>query len=292
VAQAAQATQADASLDDYFDQLDAAFESLKSGATSGDSPASAPGIRAAPTSGGPDHGKADKADHGRHDRPEHHKPEHHKHDGHDGLDSSTPAAGPRAAAAVRGREEPSQEFDWMPSRPGAKSAANDLNFFDVNGIDDQRQVPVIGPPDESFDATISALEQHPLRTSGPARTPVTEIPTTDAPTVAAPASPPLASPPPIADAFAALFAAELGETEAETDVRAPAAAPVEPIAASPAPLAPVSPAVVTDALIEEICGRVLSRLSDRVVRETASQMVAQVAERVVREELARIKGRG
>lgn len=282
--QAAQATQADASLDDYFDQLDAAFESLKSGATSGDSLAPAPGTRAAPvTSGGPDRDRPGHAKHGKRD----------ERDRHDGLDSSMPAVGPRAAAAARGRAEPSQEFDWMPSRPAAKSAANDLNFFDVNGIDDQQQAPVIVPSDESFDATVRAPEQHPLRTSGPARTPVTEIPTADAPTVATPAPPLPVAPPPIADAFEALFAAELGETEAEADVRAPAAAPVEPlepIAASPVPHAPVSPVVVTDALIEEICGRVLARLSDRVVRETASQMVAQVAERVVREELARIKG--
>jgi hypothetical protein len=57
----------------------------------------------------------------------------------------------------------------------------------------------------------------------------------------------------------------------------------------PAAAVPPAPAI-TEELIEEICSRVLSRLSDRVVRETVSGLVSEVAERLVREEIERIKG--
>ena len=80
--------------------------------------------------------------------------------------------------------------------------------------------------------------------------------------------------PPLADAFAALLAAESNETASVT--------PAWPVSA-PAP-------VVTDDLIEQITRRVLERLSDRVVRDTVSEIVSAVAERLVREEIERIKG--
>jgi CheY-like chemotaxis protein len=84
---------------------------------------------------------------------------------------------------------------------------------------------------------------------------------------------PLKNPPPLpalADAFAALLAAEKGGT-------------MLPGAAWPA--APLSPALVNDAMIEAITRRVLERLSDAVVRQT----VSDIAERLIREEIERIK---
>jgi CheY-like chemotaxis protein len=77
--------------------------------------------------------------------------------------------------------------------------------------------------------------------------------------------------PPLADAFAALLAAEQGAAPA---VSWPASS---------------SPASVSDATIETITRRVLDRLSDTVVRQTVSDIVSTIAERLVREEIERIK---
>jgi CheY-like chemotaxis protein len=76
--------------------------------------------------------------------------------------------------------------------------------------------------------------------------------------------------PPLADAFAALLAAEKGGTLS---------------AATTWPAPPSSPALVNDAMIESITRRVLERLSDAVVRQT----VSDIAERLVREEIERIR---
>jgi hypothetical protein len=76
--------------------------------------------------------------------------------------------------------------------------------------------------------------------------------------------------PPLADAFAALLAAEKGGTLS---------------AATTWPAPPSSPALVNDAMIESITRRVLERLSDTVVRQT----VSDIAERLVREEIERIR---
>jgi hypothetical protein len=82
--------------------------------------------------------------------------------------------------------------------------------------------------------------------------------------------------PALADAFAALLAAEQGEP-------LPGNAPGWPATATaPAP-------VVTDAIVEDITRRVLDRLSDQVVRETVADIVSKVAEQIVREEIERIK---
>jgi CheY-like chemotaxis protein len=81
--------------------------------------------------------------------------------------------------------------------------------------------------------------------------------------------------PALADAFAALLAAEQGQ---------------EPTANAPAwPTTSQSAPVATDALVEDITRRVLDRLSDQVVRETVGEIVSKVAEQLVREEIERIK---
>jgi CheY-like chemotaxis protein len=86
------------------------------------------------------------------------------------------------------------------------------------------------------------------------------------------APPPL---PPLADAFAALLAAEQHESPSP-------AAPLWPASRQPAP-------AITDDAIEQIVRRVLARLSDQVVRETVADIVSTIAERLVREEIERIK---
>jgi CheY-like chemotaxis protein len=87
-----------------------------------------------------------------------------------------------------------------------------------------------------------------------------------------PAAPEL--PPSLADAFAALLAAEQGLAAPQA-----AASRLEPLPARDA-----APAV-TDEVIEEIVGRVIARLTDQTVRET----VLSIAERLVREEIERVK---
>ena len=80
----------------------------------------------------------------------------------------------------------------------------------------------------------------------------------------------------MADAFAALLAAEQGEAPSPAAGTWPAASP------------PAS-AFVSDELIEDVTRRVLDRLSDTVVREAVADIASKVAERLIREEIARIK---
>jgi CheY-like chemotaxis protein len=82
--------------------------------------------------------------------------------------------------------------------------------------------------------------------------------------------------PSLADAFAALLAAEQSEPLPQT-------APAWPASSPP------SASVVTDDLIEDVTRRVLDRLSDQVVRETVADIVTKVAEHLVLEEIERIK---
>ena len=110
--------------------------------------------------------------------------------------------------------------------------------------------------------------------SGPPTVPVSQpLGAGPAPEIApTPASPrPL---PPLADAFAALLAAE-------QSAPAPSDAPAWP--AGPAT------AAITPDLIDQVTRRVLEQLSDRVIRETVRAIVTEVAERLVREEIDRIK---
>jgi CheY-like chemotaxis protein len=79
----------------------------------------------------------------------------------------------------------------------------------------------------------------------------------------------------VADMFAALFAAEQGES-------------VGP-APSFTPPRPEVPAVVTDNLVDEVTRRVLARLAPDAADDLVAQIVSEVAERLIREEINRIK---
>ncbi len=78
---------------------------------------------------------------------------------------------------------------------------------------------------------------------------------------------------PIADAFTALLAVELGEPGASA-VRL-TTAPAEP--------------VVSDALVEAVTRRVLERIGPDAATRVVADVVAEVAERLVRDEIARIR---
>ena len=77
------------------------------------------------------------------------------------------------------------------------------------------------------------------------------------------------TPSPLAEAFAALFAAEHG---------------TPPIDATPAAQGPA-----IDDIVEQVSRRVLAQLHERVVRETVADLMSDIAERLVREEIERIK---
>ena len=91
--------------------------------------------------------------------------------------------------------------------------------------------------------------------------------------------------PPLADAFAAILAAEQHEpTPALGHLWPTSPTP----AAAPAPSANGGPPLGEEA-IEQITRRVLDRLSDQIVRETVADLVSHIAERLAREEIERIK---
>jgi CheY-like chemotaxis protein len=82
--------------------------------------------------------------------------------------------------------------------------------------------------------------------------------------------------PSLADAFAAILAAEEGGPS-------PAVAPIWPSAGA-------SNTAASDDLVEQVTRRVLDRLSGHpVLRETVADVVSSIAERLVREEIERIK---
>ncbi|MBI3402325.1 MAG: response regulator [Acidobacteria bacterium] len=86
--------------------------------------------------------------------------------------------------------------------------------------------------------------------------------------------------PSIADAFAALLAAEAHDPSP--------VAPVWPVAGSSLS-APAAPSVDTDELVERVTRRVLDRLSGTAIRDAVADVTSSIAERLVREEIERIK---
>jgi CheY-like chemotaxis protein len=141
-----------------------------------------------------------------------------------------------------------------------------------------------GELDEYFDLLGRAFAE---RLSAAAETAVQPAPRSDASPPASQSSPPTSdgtpasetpvaaqttnvpTPSPLAEAFAALFAAEQGTR------------PIDP--------SPTGHMPAIDDLVEQVSRRVLTQLHERVVRETIADLVSDIAERLVREEIERIK---
>jgi len=258
-------------LNDYFDRLDAAFSNLSGGAPAA-SPASAPkpiaDPQTAPIAAEIDWFTTPSAP-AASSSPWQEPPP--ADDAAIDLPMSYASPQPEVAAPAldedAGVAEPDDRLapieESMPvasEPPPAAETAPDPFVFVVPAAP-----PVVAPPPAAPAPAPSA----PAAAASPAAVaaPALEVPL--------PNPPPL---PPLADAFAALLAAEQSDPDAAAHLW-PAA-----VAAS----AESTPAV-GDEVIEEIVRRVLDRLSDTVVRDAVSDATANVAERLVREEIARIK---
>jgi CheY-like chemotaxis protein len=126
---------------------------------------------------------------------------------------------------------------------------------------------VMPPPVEPPDAP-RTLAPAPSPVAATAGAPPRSGAAADKPDSAAPRNP-------VADAFSALLAVELGE---------PGARPVRLVSGPQEP-------VVTDALVDEVTRRVLQRLGPEAVKDVVGDIVSDVAERLVRQEIARIRER-
>ena len=229
------------------------------------------------------------------------------HDYFDRLDAAfsnlTSSAPPPAAAP----KPPAPDVDWFDAQAAAAAPSAELWDFAAppeapptyaSPAPPAQAFPAFEPPDAvapapSAEAAVPhsfAGDAPPVAPPAPADEPPPPPSLADAQaTLASPPSPAgiaIAPPPapsvsaqpaglpPLADAFAALLAAEEDE-------------PV-PAHMQLWPTAPPA-AGANDALIEEVTRRVLERLSDQVVRETVGEIVSRVAEELVRQEIDRIK---
>jgi CheY-like chemotaxis protein len=153
-----------------------------------------------------------------------------------------------------------EAFATLSTAPKAPASANAPALID-DAIDWFSQPPPTPEAATSYEPAPTAYERAPTALAADVPTPHAE-----------PGMPPSAALPPLADAFAALLAAE-------QSAPSPAAPPVWPAHAAPAP----------GELADEVTRRVLQQLSDKVIRETVADIVSQVAERLVREEIESIK---
>jgi CheY-like chemotaxis protein len=183
------------------------------------------------------------------------------HEYFDRLDAAfsnlTPAAAPKTATS----QSPS-DLDWFGEQ--ITNAPSDAPWDFPEPPSEASPAPADVPPPhaDEIQATLASMP--------PSSAVVPAAPGQTAPGPAGKAG----ELPQLADAFAALLAAEQGGAPAETVLW-------------PAP--PVAAGGVSDALIDEVTRRVLERMSDSVVRETVGEIVTRVAEQLVRQEIERIK---
>jgi len=268
-----------ASLEDYFDRLDAAFASVEA-ATEGHGVATdatrSPNVRATVDVGGPASSGLAK----------------HDLEGWDPDLTGDPIkpAVPPPAAVVPALPSPPAAVPVQPAPASAAAASSPPAAIPFKPVahapsEVQKSAPEVAPPSPPPPAAIPfaapapapapvPVEAPPAAASAPV--PMVERreprPATVAPSptsIEPPAStPPIAvahtSLPSLADAFAALLSAEQGRSISASKVGAPN---------------------VSDQAIEDIVNRVIARMTDQSVRET----VVDVAERLVREEIERIK---
>jgi CheY-like chemotaxis protein len=249
----------DDSLDDYFDKLDEAFGTINSSARS--SAPLPPVVELRPT---------------RPDRPVLER----DLESFDPPMTADPFAGIDAIEMEETASVPTLD-DLLAGMPPAAEPANVIEFPTLPSPGTPPPLVVAPPSIEPPDVT---------PTLTPALPPPPRPQPLPPPLVPPPAPAAVAPPPPepiakeaasgrsiIADAFTALLAAEQGDT-----------------AAAPPRLAGngSSPAVVTDAMVDDVAKRVIQKLalgSSDQMQSIVKQIVSDVAERLVREEIDRIR---
>jgi len=225
-------------LDDYFDRLDAAFQTL-----SGPTPAAAAPNVATP-------------------KPAEAAPD---------IDwFATHSDSPASASEPWDLPAPAQETATSDAADLPLSYASPPSAFEAGGLDttDDDQTATQASVAEAPVAEPAATHEEPVAAAmTPAPTPATPV----APPAPSVELPRISALPPLADAFAAILAAEQGEPGTSAAANWPATNSS------------------TDALVEQVTRRVLDHLSDKVVRDAVADIVSQIAERLVREEIERIK---
>ena len=248
-----------AELNDYFDRLDAAFSTLTSSAPA-PSPSPAPAIDTDIDWFGSTTAEAPSTE-----------------------PWDVPPSADSAADLPLSYASPQPEIAAVePAVEAASFAAPDERLAPIE--EPAPVEPLAGPAEPEPAPAASIGHAAPVVTDAPIVQAAPEV--TVAPVVVAvPSAPalelPLPNPPPrpaLADAFAALLAAEQGEPASQSSGLWPAASPL-----------PAAGAAVGDEVIEEVTRRVLARLSDTVVRDAVADITSKVAERLVREEIARIR---
>jgi CheY-like chemotaxis protein len=219
------------------------------------------------------------------------------------LTSNPPGEAAPPVAARPDPPPPAADTDWLEGKVAEIVAAepwDDMSAASERHADvdlplsyvPPRPEPSAEPPEESVPVVPPAIEAiadaepvaapderlAPIEESlpiEPEEVPVEAAAAPQAPQAPEPPTPSRAPLPALADAFAALLAAEQGE----------------PLAARsglwPSTLAPSAEA--REELVEEVVRRVLDRLSDTVVREAVADVASKVAERLILEEIERIK---
>lgn len=194
---------------------------------------------------------------------------------------AAPGQGTGAQAAAVPPGPPAVVVPQAPSVPDAPTAPRVEPPTRAEGHA-ARPLPEVDRYFEQLDAAFAALSQHPRRPGSFAPASTDETPVVadlageSEKSEAAPAAatPGTAPPLPLADAFAALLAAE----EAGF------------VPAGAAPAATGAPASVdVDRLADQVAERVLARLTDHALRDRVADVVATTAERLIREEIEQIK---
>jgi CheY-like chemotaxis protein len=165
-------------------------------------------------------------------------------------------SGPQPTGAAHAGASPHPESAARIPEP-TRAPVDEIASWDPDLAGDPGRPAVFPPPSPPAQPQVSRPPE-PARASPPAQ--YAPPPADPHAPVTAPATP--APPPSLAEAFAALLAAEQGR-----------------------PIAPSAAAAVTDDVMDEIVRRVLDRMTDQTVRRT----VLEVAERLVRDEIDRIK---
>jgi CheY-like chemotaxis protein len=266
-APAAAGSAASASLEEYFDRLDAAFASVeaatdaRSAAPALPPPASSPAVPLGSAAAGlstDDFPGWDPDLTGDPQRP----------------DAATPAP-PQSLPAEPPAVQPPGRIPFVsqaPPAPVAPQAALPMPSTEVQARPPQ-PTPMVSPapavvsvPRPAADTPVSVHtpSQAADRETVAPHVPPTATPPPAAPSPAAVPSHGVVAVPSLADAFAALLAAEQGRRVSPSTVGS---------------------ATISDEAVNEIVERVIARMTDTVVRET----VLDVAERLVREEIDRIK---